>query len=71
MANVLYGLNNTHKITLSNIIQHTKSVKTRCQKISVSSRYAKKYFTMILLKQKKCKVDHKKNWLPCSKNREQ
>jgi 3-methyl-2-oxobutanoate hydroxymethyltransferase len=27
MANVLYGLENTHKITLKNIIQHTLSVK--------------------------------------------
>ena len=27
MANVLYGLNNTHKITIKNIIQHTQSVK--------------------------------------------
>ena len=27
MANVLYGLKNTHKITLGNIIQHTLSVK--------------------------------------------
>ena len=27
MANVLYGLKNTHKITLDNIIQHTLSVK--------------------------------------------
>ena len=27
MANVLYGLDNTHKITLQNIIQHTLSVK--------------------------------------------
>ena len=27
MANVLYGLDDTHKITLQNIIQHTLSVK--------------------------------------------
>ena len=27
MANVLYGLNNTHKINLENMIQHTVSVK--------------------------------------------
>ena len=27
MANVLYGLKDTHKITLENIIQHTQSVK--------------------------------------------
>ena len=27
MANVLYGNQNTHKITLDNIIQHTSSVK--------------------------------------------
>ena len=33
MANVLYGLKDTHKITLENIIQHTQSVK-RYQKFS-------------------------------------
>ena len=27
MANVLYGLNNTHKINLENMIQHTVSVR--------------------------------------------
>ena len=27
MANVLYGLNNTHKITLDNVLQHSLSVK--------------------------------------------
>ena len=32
MANVLYGLENTHKITLENIIQHTKSVKRGIKK---------------------------------------
>ena len=32
MANVLYGLKNTHKITLENIIQHTLSVKMAIKK---------------------------------------
>jgi 3-methyl-2-oxobutanoate hydroxymethyltransferase len=32
MANVLYGLKNTHKITLDNIIQHTQSVKKGIKK---------------------------------------
>ena len=32
MANVLYGLKNTHKITLDNIIQHTLSVKEGVKK---------------------------------------
>ena len=32
MANVLYGHKNTHKITLENIIQHTKSVKMGIKK---------------------------------------
>ena len=32
MANVLYGLKNTHKITLANIIQHTLSVKKGIKK---------------------------------------
>ena len=40
MANVLYGENDTHKITLENIIQHTKSVKKGIKKISTCSRYA-------------------------------
>ena len=33
MANVLYGLNNTHTITMENIIQHTASVKRGIKKI--------------------------------------
>ena len=32
MANVLYGLNDTHKINLENIIQHTQSVKKGIKK---------------------------------------
>jgi len=32
MANVLYGLKDTHKITLNNIIEHTKSVKMGIKK---------------------------------------
>jgi 3-methyl-2-oxobutanoate hydroxymethyltransferase len=32
MANVLYGLENTHRITLTNIIQHTISVKKGIKK---------------------------------------
>ena len=32
MANVLYGLKNTHEITLNNIIQHTVSVKKGVKK---------------------------------------
>ena len=32
MANVLYGHNNTHRITLNNIIQHTLSVKKGIKK---------------------------------------
>ena len=32
MANVLYGLKNTHKVTLDNIIQHTLSVKKGIKK---------------------------------------
>ena len=36
MANVLYGHDNTHGITLNNIIQHTLSVKKRYKKIFIS-----------------------------------
>ena len=32
MANVLYGHKNTHKISLENIIQHSKSVKKGIKK---------------------------------------
>ena len=32
MANVLYGLTNTHKISLTNMIQHSKSVKLGIKK---------------------------------------
>ena len=32
MANVLYGFQNTHKITLQNIIQHSLSVKKGIKK---------------------------------------
>ena len=32
MANVLYGLKNTHKITIENIIQHTLSVRKGIKK---------------------------------------
>ena len=32
MANVLYGLNNTHQISLDNIIQHAKSVRMGIKK---------------------------------------
>ena len=32
MANVLYGLDSTHKIDLKNIIQHTLSVKMGIKK---------------------------------------
>ena len=32
MANVLYGMKNTHKITLQNMIQHALSVKRGIKK---------------------------------------
>ena len=37
MANVLYGQNNTHKISLKSIIEHTLSVKKGVKKIIVNS----------------------------------
>ena len=40
MANVLYGLNNTHSISIENIIQHTISVKKGVKKLTSSGRYA-------------------------------
>ena len=41
MANVLYGLESTHTISLENIIQHTKSVKKGVKKSLLVVRYAK------------------------------
>ena len=32
VANVLYGLNNTHKVNLENMIQHTASVRKGIKK---------------------------------------
>ena len=32
MANVLYGMRNTHQINLNTIIQHSISVKKGCKK---------------------------------------
>ena len=32
MANVLYGMQSTHEITLNNIVQHTLSVKKGLKK---------------------------------------
>ena len=36
MANVLYGMKNTHKISLDTIIQHSISVRKGSKKIFIS-----------------------------------
>ena len=42
MANVLYGLSNTHSISIENIIQHTISVKKGVKELTSSCGYAKR-----------------------------
>ena len=63
MANVLYGLKDTHKISLKNIIQHTLSVKKGVKKSllvvdmpkgSYSSKKKAKYNAKLIMKKTKC-----------------
>ena len=53
MANVLYGFENTHKITLDNIIQHTRSVKKGVKKsllVIIGMIISKNELEMLLFK---------------------
>ena len=57
MANVLYGLNNTHKINLNNIIQHTLSVKRGVKKSLLVVDMPKGTYKIKICK-KKCKINY-------------
>ncbi len=63
MANVLYGLESTHKINLANIIQHTNSVKKGVKKAllvvdmpkaSYNNKFSAKKNAKLIIKKTKC-----------------
>jgi 3-methyl-2-oxobutanoate hydroxymethyltransferase len=56
MANVLYGLNNTHKITLDNIIQHTQSVKKGIQNSLLVADMPKGTYSNLKIAEKNAKL---------------
>ena len=56
MANVLYGLENTHRITLENIIQHTRSVKRGTKKSLLVVDMPKGSYTSIKKAEKNAKL---------------
>ena len=56
MANVLYGHENTHKITLENIIQHTRSVKMGIRKSMLVVDMPKGSYNNIKLAKKNAKL---------------
>ena len=58
MANVLYGLENTHKITLENIIQHTISVKKGIKKSLLVVDMPKGTYKNKKISKKKCKINN-------------
>ena len=60
MANVLYGLKDTHKISLNNIIQHTYSVKKGIKKSLLVVDMPKNTYTNITLAKKNAKLIIKK-----------
>ncbi len=60
MANVLYGHENTHKISLENIIQHTKSVKMGIRKSMLIVDMPKGSYNNIKLAIKNSKLVMKK-----------
>ena len=60
MANVLYGLNNTHEITIKNIIQHAASVKKGISKSLLVVDMPKGSYTTPNLAKKNAKLIIKK-----------
>ena len=54
MANVLYGLNNTHSISIENIIQHTISVKKGVKNSLLVVDMPKGTYSNSILAKKKC-----------------
>ena len=60
MANVLYGHKNTHKISLENIIQHTKSVKMGIKKSLLVVDLPKGSYKNAKTAVKKCEINNAK-----------
>ncbi len=60
MAHVLYGQNNTHQISLDNIVQHTKSVKMGVKKSLLVVDMPKKTYTDKRTAEKNAKLIIKK-----------
>jgi 3-methyl-2-oxobutanoate hydroxymethyltransferase len=60
MANVLYGMDNTHKVTLKNIIQHTMSVKKGIKKSLLLVDMPKNSYSNIKKAEKNAKLIIKK-----------
>ena len=60
MANVLYGLKNTHKITLNNIIQHAISVKLGIKKSVLVVDMPKNSYNNLISAEKNAKLIIKK-----------
>jgi len=56
MANVLYGLDSTHKITLENIIQHTLSVKKGIKKSLLVVDMPKNSYSDLIKAEKNAKL---------------
>ena len=60
MANVLYGMDSTHKITLQTIIQHTKSVKKGIKKSLLVVDMPKDSYKNIKEAKKNAKIPRRK-----------
>ena len=56
MANVLYGLNDTHKIDLENMIQHTISVRKGIKKSLLVVDMPKGSYNNLKSAKKKCEI---------------
>ena len=63
MANVLYGLENTHKLTLDNILQHTLSVKKGVKKSLLVVDMPKGSYKNKKIAKKKCEINYGYNRL--------
>ena len=69
MANVIYGMKNTHKLDLATIANHAKAVRLGVKKIFISYRYAEGQLPKFKPSKKKRKKIAQTNKMRCSKNR--
>ena len=61
LANVLYGMKNTHEVTLDMMIKHTISVKSGLKKSLCVIDMPLNSYSNIRLAKKKCKKSNEKN----------